>query len=168
VTSISKSNGNNRPSCMNVLSPHLATIWYNTAIIQEWEDNSLLQKILWVGIGGFTGAILRYLTNEAIQQWAANHRFPHGTLAVNLIGCAVFGLLSYLADTHNVFNTELRLLIFMGLLGAFTTFSTFSNETLSLIREARGDAAMANIGSHLVLGLVAVWGGRIVARVIWK
>ena len=126
-----------------------------------------MQEILWVGVGGFAGAVLRYLTNGMVQRWTANSRLPHGTMAVNIIGCLVIGLLSHLADTRGILNTQLRLLILIGFLGAFTTFSTFGDETLSLFQDAKGGVALLNIGAHLLLGLVAVWGGQGLARVIW-
>ncbi|MFL7791942.1 MAG: fluoride efflux transporter CrcB [Anaerolineae bacterium] len=127
-----------------------------------------MQKILWVGIGGFAGAVLRYLACGHVQKWAENSRFPYGTIVVNLVGCLIIGLLSWLADTRCIFTAEMRSFVFIGLLGAFTTFSTFSNETLGLIQEAKGDMAVVNIGTHLVFGLVAVWGGRVLGRLIWR
>ena len=105
-----------------------------------------MQEILWVGIGGFAGAILRYLTNGVVQRWTANSRLPHGTMAVNIIGCHVIGLLPLLADTRGILNTQLRLLILIGFLGAFTTFSTFGNGTLSLFQDAKSGMALLNIG----------------------
>ena len=127
-----------------------------------------MQKILWVGLGGFAGAVLRYLTNGVVQRWTSNSRLPHGTMAVNIIGCLVIGLLSYLGDTHSILNTHLRLLILIGFLGAFTTFSTFGNETLGLFQDANSGMAILNIGAHVLLGLVAVWGGQTLARLIWR
>jgi CrcB protein len=127
-----------------------------------------VQKILWIGIGGFAGAILRYLACGHVQKWTANSHFPYGTIVVNLVGCLIIGLLSWLADTRDIFTVEMRSFVFIGLLGAFTTFSTFSNETLGLIQDAKGDMAIVNIGTHLVLGLTAVWGGRVLGRLIWR
>jgi CrcB protein len=126
-----------------------------------------VQEILWVGLGGFAGAVLRYVTNGVVQRWTSNSRLPHGTMAVNIIGCLVIGLLSHLVDTRSILNTQLRLLILIGFLGAFTTFSTFSNETLGLFQQANGGIALLNVGAHLLLGLVAVWGGQGLARLIW-
>jgi CrcB protein len=126
-----------------------------------------VQEILWVGVGGFAGAVLRYLTNGFVQRWTSNSRLPHGTMAVNIIGCLAIGLLSHLADARGILNTQLRWLVFMGFLGAFTTFSTFGNETLSLFQHARNGIALLNIGAHLLLGLAAVWGGQALARLIW-
>lgn len=127
-----------------------------------------MQKILWVGIGGFAGAVLRYLACGHVQKWTENHHFPYGTIVVNMVGCLIIGLLSWLADARDFFTAEMRLFVFIGLLGAFTTFSTFSNETVSLIQNAKGDMAIVNIGTHLVLGLIAVWGGRVLGRLIWR
>lgn len=92
-----------------------------------------MSKILLVGAGGFVGAVLRYTVSAWVQTASKSVRFPYGTLAVNLLGCLVIGLLSQLAEDRNLFTSEMRLLIFIGILGAFTTFSTFSNETIDLL-----------------------------------
>jgi CrcB protein len=77
-----------------------------------------VQKILWVGIGGFAGAVLRYLACGHVQKWAEDSRFPYGTIVVNLVGCLIIGLLSWLADTRGIFTAEMRSFVFIGLLGA--------------------------------------------------
>jgi len=127
-----------------------------------------LNKIFLVGAGGFIGSVLRYLASGYVQQWLQNATFPFGTLAVNTLGCLVIGFLSQLADTRGVFTPETRALIFVGVLGGFTTFSTFSNETMNLLRDNQVFPALTNVSAHLVLGLGAVWLGRTLAFWIWK
>ncbi len=127
-----------------------------------------MHRMLWVGLGGFVGAILRYVITGWIQRWTKSVTFPHGTLAANLIGCFIIGLLSQLLESRNAFSIEARLLIFTGLLGAFTTFSTFGNETLNLLREGNILFALSNISIHVVLGLGMVWLGRALAELIWR
>jgi fluoride exporter len=124
-------------------------------------------KLLLAGIGGFIGSALRYSVSGFVQGFSRNH-FPFGTLAVNLLGCLAIGLLSYLAETRGVFTAETRTLIFIGVLGGFTTFSAFGNETINLWRENESLLAALNIGTHLVLCLGAVWLSRAVAYQIWK
>ena len=127
-----------------------------------------MYKIFLVGFGGFVGSILRYWFSGLVQQWMQNATFPLGTLAVNLIGCLVIGFLSQLADVRGVFTAETRALVFIGMLGGFTTFSTFTNETMNFIREGEALPAFWNIGAHIVLGLAAVWLGRSIAYWIWR
>lgn len=125
-------------------------------------------RILLVGVGGFIGSILRYAVSGYVQQWSKSVEFPYGTLAVNLIGCLVIGFLSQLAETHGVFTAESRAFVFVGVLGGFTTFSSFGNETMNLLREGESLLALANITAQLVLGLSAVWLGWVLAYEIWR
>jgi len=125
-------------------------------------------RLLLVGVGGFLGSILRYLASGWIQQWLQTASFPFGTLAVNVLGCLVIGFLSQLADARGVFTPETRALVFVGVLGGFTTFSTFSNETFNLLRDNEVIPALANLSAHIVLGLGAVWLGRALAYWLWR
>src|SRR5690349_9484231 len=127
-----------------------------------------MNKILLVGAGGFVGSVLRYLASGYVQQITKSAIFPYGTLVVNLIGCFVIGFLSQLADTRGVFTPELRVLIFIGFLGGFTTFSTFGNESVNLFRDGENFLALVNAGLHFVLGLAAVWLGRTLSFLIWR
>ena len=120
-------------------------------------------KILVVGAGGFLGAIFRYLFGGLAQQISGSVGFPVGTLAVNLTGCLLIGLLSKISEDWGVFSVEIRLFLFIGFLGAFTTYSTFGNETLNLMRNNEWLYLMLNVGLHLVLGIGGVWLGRVVA-----
>ncbi len=124
-------------------------------------------KIFLAGIGGFIGSSLRYVATGYFQQVGRQTDFPYGTLAVNLIGCFIVGFLSQLAESRGVFTAESRTFIFIGILGGFTTFSAFGNETINLWREGQNALAMANIAAHLVLGLGAVWISRLLAYQIW-
>lgn len=128
----------------------------------------MLSKLLWVGLGGFTGAVLRYAVSGWVQQWTKSVTFPYGTLAVNLLGCFVIGLLTQLLETRNMFSVDARLFVFMGLLGAFTTFSTFENEALNLLRDGEVGPALTDVTFQVVLGLGMVWLGRIVTGLIWR
>lgn len=127
-----------------------------------------MPNILFVGIGGFIGASLRYWLGGLVQDGSGSVTFPYGTLAVNLIGCLVIGLLSHLAEARGVFTPQTRLLVFTGVLGGFTTFSTFGNETYNFLQDGENQLALLNVAVHIVLGLAAVWCGRALAHLIWK
>jgi fluoride exporter len=124
-------------------------------------------KLFLAGIGGFIGSALRYSVSGFVQDLSHSIRFPFGTLAVNLLGCLAIGFLSQLAETRGFFSAETRTLVFIGVLGGFTTFSAFGNETINLWREGESLFAALNIGAQLVLCLGAVWMGRAVVYQIW-
>lgn len=126
-----------------------------------------LFKLSIIGAGGFTGAVLRFLVSSWVQNRSGSIVFPFGTMAVNMIGCLVIGFLTYLVETRSFFSVETRSFVLIGLLGAFTTFSTFGNETLGLIRDSRIDLAALNAGVQVVTGVCLVWLGRIIAAAIW-
>ena len=124
-------------------------------------------KLFLAGIGGFIGSSLRYAVTGYVQTWSRSIDFPYGTLAVNLIGCFLIGFLSQLAESRGVLTAESRTFVFIGILGGFTTFSAFGNETMNLWREGENLLAMANVAAHLLLGLGAVWASRALAYQIW-
>ena len=125
-------------------------------------------KILWVGLGGFLGSISRYLLSGYVQHLVRGTGFPYGTLAVNVIGCFFIGFLAHWVEARGFLSPETRLFVFIGLLGGFTTFSTFSYETMNLWQAGDNAAALANIAVHMVLGLGAAWLGHALAYGIWK
>jgi len=121
-----------------------------------------------IGAGGFVGAVLRYLVSGWVQYRSGSILFPFGTMAVNMIGCFVIGFLTYLVEVRSMFTPELRSFVLVGLLGAFTTFSSFGNETLGLIRDSRLDLAALNAGIQVSVGVLMVWTGRILAAAVWR
>ncbi len=127
-----------------------------------------MENIFLVGIGGFIGSISRYLVSGYAQQLSQSVDFPYGTLAVNVLGCFIIGVLSQLAESRGLFTGEARLFAVTGFLGGFTTFSSFGNETLNLARDSQMTGALANIGANVALGLFAVWLGRSAAYLIWR
>lgn len=117
-----------------------------------------MQKILALGLGGFLGSNLRYWISYYINTNARTQPF-WGTLAVNLLGCLVIGsLMSYHLHVSEM-ESNLKLFVITGMLGALTTFSTFSYETVELMRQTRYPAAMANVMLNLILGIGAVMAG---------
>lgn len=123
-----------------------------------------LGSVLLVGTGGFIGAAGRFLLSGWIHRLVPMASFPVGTLCVNLSGCFLIGLLGGLSESRQVFGPELRIFIFIGILGGFTTFSSFAYETLALARDAEFARALANIGGQLIGGLAAAWVGFTLVR----
>lgn len=124
-----------------------------------------MYQFLYISIGAIIGANARYL----IGLWAAERlgaNFPYGTLLVNVSGCFIIGLFYGLGETRVTITPELRLLVAIGFLGAFTTFSTFSYESVSLIRSGSLWLGLFNIVGSNLLGLLAVLGGLVVARLL--
>ena len=121
-----------------------------------------------IGAGGFAGAVMRYLVSGWIQNRSDLVLFPIGTMGVNLIGCFCIGFLTMLVETRSFFTVEIRSFLLIGMLGAFTTFSTFGNETLMLMREGRFDLAALNSVVQVVVGVAMVWTGRAAAGLIWR
>jgi fluoride exporter len=124
-----------------------------------------LQQAVLVGFGGFAGSILRFAVSGLVQRFDPSGTFPYGTLAVNALGCLGIGVCAGLAETRQVFGPELRLFLFLGLFGSFTTFSTFGYETHALLRDGDGLKAGANVLGSVVLSLVLVWLGHALGRV---
>ena len=112
-----------------------------------------------VGSGGFIGAVFRYGLSGLVQRIAALSAFPYGTLAVNLVGCLLIGIAVGLVDSRQLFGPEFRLFALIGVLGGFTTYSTFGYETFALLRDADYVRAVGNVAIHVVLGLALVWIG---------
>jgi fluoride exporter len=140
---------------------------YHQSKAQTGVEN-LMRNLIIIGIGGFCGAIFRYLISGGVQKWSLSVDFPYGTLTVNVIGCMIIGMLTRLDEMHSLLSPELRSFILIGLLGAFTTYSTFSNETMNLINDRRFNLAVVYLGAHLVLGLGAVMLGRLTTYFIWR
>lgn len=121
-------------------------------------------NLLIIGAGGFMGAILRYLTGIGVHRLLNTYAFPYGTLTVNVVGCTVIGLLAGLAASRGIMGPELRTFLFIGLLGGFTTFSTFGFETLMIADGGRLGLALVNVLANVGLGLGAAWAAYALAQ----
>ena len=116
-------------------------------------------NILLVGLGGFAGAVARYLLGGWVLHHSLSAKFPWSTFAVNLLGCLIIGLLSGLAERLDWFNPSMRLLLLTGLLGGFTTFSAFGLETVHLLRRGELWIAGAYVLASVLACIFAVWLG---------
>lgn len=123
-------------------------------------------ELFLVFTGGGIGSTLRYLVGGTVQRLANGWIFPVGTLTVNLSGCLIIGLLGGLVESRGIIQSDLRLMIFVGLLGGFTTFSSFGYETIQLFRDGQLMYAIANASLQLLLGLVCVWLGFVLSRLL--
>ncbi len=116
-----------------------------------------------IAAGGALGAIMRFWVSGGIYAWLGRD-FPYGTLSVNLIGSFLIGITFILLTERLTFGSEVRAFILIGFLGAFTTFSTFSLETLFLLQEGLLIKAAGNILLSVFLCIIATWSGIILAR----
>ncbi len=112
-----------------------------------------------VGSGGFIGALARYGLSGLVHRQVPFATFPYGTMAVNLLGCCAIGVIAGLAESRQLFGPEFRTFALIGVLGGFTTFSTFGYETFAMLRDAEYLRVAGNVGVHVVLGLALVWLG---------
>lgn len=123
-------------------------------------------RYLLIFAGGGIGAILRYLLSSGLQRAFEGLIFPIGTFVVNMIGCFFIGLVMEMSQTKALLQGETRIFLTVGLLGGFTTFSSFGYETMTLMRDGQYLEAGSNAVLQVVLGLLLVWIGGYVGRMI--
>lgn len=116
-----------------------------------------------IAIGGAAGAVLRFLMSSGVYAWLGR-AFPWGTLAVNVTGSLLIGLLGVVMTERLAVPAELRLAVFVGLLGSFTTFSTFSIETLNLLEQGEIARAVLNAVLSVIVCVLAAWLGVLLGR----
>lgn len=124
-----------------------------------------MQRLILIGLAGFAGTLLRY----GLSGWTARRfgeTFPLGTLIVNLVGCFLAGLLFYLMFDRYLVNQTVRTVVIIGLLGGFTTFSSFGLQTFTLLRDGEMGLALLNIAVSNLGGLLMVWFGYSLARIL--
>jgi len=117
-----------------------------------------MPRIIWIGLAGAAGTILRYWLSGAVAK-RFGETFPLGTLAVNVIGCLLAGALFYLMYERFLSSPTLRSAVFIGLLGGFTTFSSYGLQTFTLLRDGEIFLALLNVAVSNVAGLFLVWAG---------
>jgi CrcB protein len=116
-----------------------------------------MKIVLLVGLGSFIGGISRYLVTLFVQNKILS-TFPYGTMAVNIIGCFLIGTIYALSERGN-WNPEWRIFLATGVMGGFTTFSSFSNETVSMLRDAEYWPAFTYVALSVIIGLAATFAG---------
>jgi CrcB protein len=134
--------------------------WLDAAdqpILGSGRRSSLVTYVL-ILLGAAAGAPLRFFVQGRVQD-ASGALFPWGTLAVNISGCLAIGILATLADERGIIGRDARILLLIGFLGSYTTFSTFGYETLNLLRDNDVPRALWNVGLSTVGGILAVWAG---------
>lgn len=124
-----------------------------------------MKEIVFIGGAGALGSLARYGLNGVVGRWMGKG-FPYGTLAANLIGCFLLGVLMELALTSDWISRELRLALGVGFFGAFTTFSTFGVETLRLFEAGAWVQVSLNVFANVVLGMGLAWAGFTLARAL--
>ena len=124
-----------------------------------------MQKTILIALAGLTGTLLSYwLSGYVARQYGET--FPWGTMAVNLIGCLVTGAVFYATEERFLINPTVRTVILIGLLGGFTTFSSYGLQTFTLLRDGEYGLASLNIITSNVLGLFMVWAGYTLGKVL--
>jgi len=117
-----------------------------------------MYKTILIGIAGLIGTLLRYWLSEFVAR-QSGETFPWGTLVVNIIGCLIAGIVFHLTEERFLLNPTFRTVILIGLLGGFTTFSSYGLQTFTLLRDGAFGLATLNLIVSNVLGLFMVWVG---------
>lgn len=121
-----------------------------------------MKPLIFVGLGGFIGSVTRYLTSVYITRMMGSG-FPWGTMTANIVGCLLIGLISGMIIDRE-FSWPFREFFIVGVLGGFTTFSSFGLETWNLLKSGATTSAVAYVGLSLLLGLIAVAAGYSISR----
>jgi fluoride exporter len=122
-----------------------------------------LLSLLLIAVGGALGSVARYLLSAFVLR-ASGTRFPLGTFVVNLLGCLVFGVIAGAAEQRVALTPASRAFLLVGVLGGFTTFSSYAFESFSLVREGQLLAASVNVIGQVVAGLVGMWAGYVISN----
>jgi fluoride exporter len=124
----------------------------------------MIRTLLLVGSGGFLGSISRYLLSRFMQN-SFPTAFPFGTFAVNISGCFLIGLIYGISERSSLLTSGWRLFLAVGFCGGFTTFSTFANENLALLRDGEFFNFFLYAGLSVFLGLAATFLGVLITRI---
>ncbi len=125
-----------------------------------------MKYLIFIALGGAGGAVSRYLLANVVHNWSNHHHIPFGTLAVNVLGSFLIGILYVLIVEKMVIHQDWRGVLMVGFLGAFTTFSTFSLESISLLEQGEITSALFYILASVTLCILAVWLAATLTRMI--
>jgi CrcB protein len=124
-----------------------------------------MQKTILIGLAGLAGTLLRYwLAGFVARQYG--EAFPWGTMAVNLIGCFITGAVFYLTEERFLISPAVRTVVLIGLLGGFTTFSSYGLQTFTLLRDGEFGMATLNVAVSNVVGLMMLWVGYVLGKAL--
>jgi CrcB protein len=124
-----------------------------------------MMNVLWVFIGGGLGAAARYWLTGLTYRWVTP-TFPAGVLVVNVLGCFLIGAVMSVFENRFAVNPAWRVFVTIGILGGFTTFSSFSYETIALLRDQELFLAGMNVLANVVLCLIGTWIGLVLGRLV--
>ncbi|HUX94105.1 MAG TPA: fluoride efflux transporter CrcB [Bacteroidales bacterium] len=125
----------------------------------------MIKTLFLVGTGGFLGSISRYVVSKFMQSIFTT-AFPYGTFAVNIAGCFLIGFIFGISEKSSVITSEWKLFLAVGFCGGFTTFSTFANENLALLRDGEFFFFFLYTGLSVFLGLAATFLGVLITRIL--
>jgi CrcB protein len=122
-------------------------------------------RVIFIGLAGLVGTLCRYWLSGVLAR-RYGETFPTGTLAVNVAGCFLIGFLFYMFQERYVVGQTARTVVLVGFLGGFTTFSSYGLQTFTLLRDGEFAYAAANVFASNLLGLLMVWGGYALAKLL--
>ena len=125
----------------------------------------MFKIILIIGSGSFLGGIARFLASRYVQNTFIS-AFPYGTFLVNIIGCLLIGIFFGISEKGNMMNTEWKMFLTVGFCGGFTTFSTFANENLALLRNGNIFHFALYAGLSVFLGIMATYLGNMITKIV--
>ena len=143
----------------------LVSLWMRRCDLQRRSRLLGMQKTIFIALAGLVGTLLRYWLSGFVAR-RYGETFPWGTMAVNLIGCLVTGAVFFLTEERFLVSPTVRTVILIGLLGGFTTFSSYGLQTFTLLRDGEFGLAILNVVTSNILGLFMVWIGYVLGRVL--